>query len=132
MPDLSTAICGVRLKNPTILPAGILGVTAASLISVSLSGAGAVATKSIGPEKRNGHINPVVVEVDGGLLNAVGLSCPPLEESLESLKKAVEGSKAPVIASFYGRSVEEFGMVAERISQAKPAFIEAKHLLSEH
>jgi dihydroorotate dehydrogenase (NAD+) catalytic subunit len=125
MTDLSTEICGVRFRNPTVLPAGILGVTSASLISVSSSGAGAVTTKSIGPEKRAGHINPVVVEVDGSLLNAVGLSCPSLEESIESLKKAVKEAKAPVIASFYGRTVEEFGLVAERISDAKPAFIEA-------
>jgi dihydroorotate dehydrogenase (NAD+) catalytic subunit len=125
MADLSTDICGVRLKNPTVLPAGILGVSAASLIAVSSSGAGAVTTKSIGPEKREGHKNPVVVVVDGSLLNAVGLSCPSLDESIESLKKAVKEAKAPVIASFYGRTVEEFGMVAERISEAKPALIEA-------
>jgi dihydroorotate dehydrogenase (NAD+) catalytic subunit len=125
MTDLSTELCGVRLRNPTVLPAGILGVTAASLIAVSSSGAGAVTTKSIGPEKRAGHINPVVVEVDGSLLNAVGLSCPSLDESVESLKKAVKEAKAPVIASFYGRTVEEFGIVAERISVAKPALIEA-------
>jgi dihydroorotate dehydrogenase (NAD+) catalytic subunit len=125
MIDLSTEICGVRFRNPTVLPAGILGVTSASLIAVSSFGAGAVTTKSIGPEKRAGHNNPVVVEVDGSLLNAVGLSCPSLDESVESLKKAVKDAKVPVIASFYGRTVEEFGSVAERISEAKPALIEA-------
>jgi dihydroorotate dehydrogenase (NAD+) catalytic subunit len=125
MIDQSTEICGVKFGNPTVLPAGILGVTAASLIAVSSLGAGAVTTKSIGPEKRAGHINPVVVEVDGSLLNAVGLSCPSLDESVESLKKAVKEAKTPVIASFYGRTVEEFGIVAERISMAKPALIEA-------
>jgi dihydroorotate dehydrogenase (NAD+) catalytic subunit len=125
MADLSTTICGVRLRNPSVLPAGILGVTAASLISIASSGAGAVTTKSLGPEKREGHKNPVVVEVDGSLLNAVGLSCPSLDESVESLKKAVKEARAPVIASFYGRTVEEFGMVAERISSAKPSLIEA-------
>jgi dihydroorotate dehydrogenase (NAD+) catalytic subunit len=125
MIDLSTDLCGVRLKNPTVLPAGILGVTASSLAAVSSSGAGAVTTKSIGPEKRAGHKNPVVAEVGGSLLNAVGLSCPSLDESVEMLKKAVKLSKSPVIASFYGRTVEEFGIVAERISDAKPALIEA-------
>lgn len=123
--NLSTTICGVKLRNPTVLPAGILGVTAASLRRIALSGAGAVTTKSIGPEKREGHRNPVVVEVEGGLLNAVGLSCPSLDESIEFLREAVETTKAPVIASFYGRSVEEFGVVAQRISEARPALIEA-------
>jgi dihydroorotate dehydrogenase (NAD+) catalytic subunit len=125
MADISTTVCGVKLKNPTVLPAGILGVTASSLVRVASSGAGAVTTKSIGPEKREGHRNPVVVEVEGGLLNAVGLSCPSLEESVESLKTSVKESKAPVIASFYGRTVKEYGLVAKKISEAKPAFIEA-------
>jgi len=125
MTDLSTKLCGIRLKNPTVLPAGILGVTTASLIRAASLGAGAVTTKSIGPEKRAGHPNPVVAEIDEGLLNAVGLSCPSLEESVQSLTEAVKKTKAPVIASFYGRTIEEFGKVAEEISKAKPALLEA-------
>lgn len=125
MTNIRTTICGLRLENPTVLPAGILGVTAASLKRVAASGAGAVTTKSIGPLKREGHKNPVVVEVNGGLLNSVGLPCPSLEESIEELTNAVKESSVPVIASFYGRSIDEFGLVAERISKARPDLIEA-------
>ncbi len=125
MVDLSASLSGIRFKNPTVLPAGILGVTASSLARAASMGAGAVTTKSVGPERREGHKNPVVVEVDGSLLNAVGLSCPGLDESVEELKKAVKAAHVPLIASFYGRTVEEFGLVAERISEAKPDFIEA-------
>jgi dihydroorotate dehydrogenase (NAD+) catalytic subunit len=125
MVDLSASISDVKFGNPTVLPAGILGVTASSLARAASSGAGAVTSKSIGPERREGHKNPVVVEVNGSLLNAVGLSCPGLDESVEELKKAVRAAHVPVIASFYGRTVEEFGLVAGRISEAKPAFIEA-------
>ncbi|MBN2013832.1 MAG: dihydroorotate dehydrogenase [Candidatus Altiarchaeota archaeon] len=125
MVDISTSLLGVRLRNPTVLASGILGVTASSLKRVAEAGAGAVTMKSIGPERREGHPTPVVVEVTSGLLNAVGLSCPSPDESLEELRKAVKEIKAPVIASFYGRTVKEFGEVAERISEAKPAFIEA-------
>jgi len=115
----------MSLKNPTILAAGILGVTSATLDRVANSGAGAVTTKSIGPEKRKGHANPVVVETPCGLLNAVGLSCPSPEESIEELKSAVKGLEVPVIASFYAHSEKEFGQLAKEISKAKPAFLEA-------
>ncbi|MBN2251429.1 MAG: dihydroorotate dehydrogenase [Candidatus Altiarchaeota archaeon] len=125
MADISTSICGVRMGNPTVLAAGILGVTAASLARAAAEGAGAVTTKSIGPVKREGHANPVVVDVGCGLLNAVGLSCPMLDESLQELSLAKKQLKAPVIASFYGRNVEEFGTVAEKISAAKPDLLEA-------
>ena len=125
MVEISTYLSGVKLRNPTILAAGILGVAFATLDRVANSGAGAVTTKSIGPEKRKGHPNPVVVETPCGLLNAVGLSCPSPEESMEELKKAVKELDVPVIASFYAHSEKGFGQLAEKISEAKPAFLEA-------
>jgi len=125
MVEISTDICGTKLKNPTILAAGILGVASATLDRVANSGAGAVTTKSIGPEKRKGHPNPVVVETQCGLLNAVGLSCPSLEESIQELEKAVNELDVPVIASFYAHSEKGFGELAKKISGAKPAFLEA-------
>ncbi len=123
--NLSTKICKTKLRNPTVLASGILGVTASSLIRVAKSGAGAVTIKSIGPEKREGHKNPVVAVLDYGLLNAVGLSCPDTDEAIDELSIAVKKSTVPVIASIYGRTIAEFGDVAEKISKADPDFIEA-------
>lgn len=125
MVEISTDLCGIELRNPTILAAGILGVTSSTLERVANSGAGAVTTKSIGPAKRKGHANPVVVETPCGLLNAVGLSCPSPKESIEELKRTVKGLNVPVIASFYAHSEPEFGQLAEKISGAKPQFLEA-------
>jgi dihydroorotate dehydrogenase (NAD+) catalytic subunit len=125
MVDLSTSLCDVKLKNPTVLASGILGVTSSTLVRVAGSGAGAVTIKSIGPVKREGHRNPVIVEVRDGLLNAVGLSCPAPDEAIDELKKAVKEVDTPVIASFYGSTVEEFRELAERITEVKPDFLEA-------
>lgn len=108
-----------------MLASGILGVTASSLLRVGAAGAGAVTCKSIGLDKRTGHHTPVMVEVPGGLLNAVGLSCPPLDESLEELLRAKKKLSVPLIVSFYGKTVKEFGDVAEIISEVEPAFLEA-------
>ncbi|RLI94996.1 MAG: dihydroorotate dehydrogenase [Candidatus Altiarchaeales archaeon] len=120
----SIKISNIRLENPTILAAGILGVTASSMVRVANEGAGAVTTKSIGPEKRGGHENPVIVELDYGLLNAIGLSCPEPDEAIKELKKAIRLIDKPVIASFFARTISEFGYMAELISEAKPAFLE--------
>ena len=73
---LEVNICGVKLKNPTMLAAGILGSTAASMNWVSRSGAGAVVTKSFGLMPNKGYPNPTTVEVTGGIINAIGLSNP--------------------------------------------------------
>jgi len=125
MVDISTSLAGIKLKNPTVLVSGILGITASSLTRVADSGAGAITTKSIGPVKRKGHKNPVIVEVSSGMLNSVGLACPSLNESLDGLKDVLKKVDTPVIASFYGRTVREFGEMAEKISEIRPDFLEA-------
>lgn len=126
MIDLSTSLLGKKLKNPTILASGILGVTSSSLIRVANSGVGAITTKTICFERREGHHGPVIVEVFGGLLNSVGLSSPKPEEGIFELKKVLSKVKVPVIASFFSEDPEKFSLLAEKISEeAKPNFLEA-------
>ena len=50
--DVGVEIAGLKMRNPVILAAGILGVTGMSLKRVAEAGAGGVVTKSIGPRPR--------------------------------------------------------------------------------
>jgi dihydroorotate dehydrogenase (NAD+) catalytic subunit len=113
---LSRTLCGVKLENPTILASGIMGVTAASLARVAKADAGAVTKKSIGLKPRAGHDNPTMVEVTGGYLNAMGLPTPGVEEAIAELEEYRKLSKTPIIASFYGSNVREFGEVASKLN----------------
>jgi len=112
---LSTKLCGVELENPTVLASGILGVTASSLALVARAGAGCVTKKSIGQRPREGHDNPVMVEVTGGYLNAMGLPGAGMVESIKELEDYKQLSKTPIIASFYGTKVGEFAEVAAKL-----------------
>ena len=107
MVDLTTELCGMKLRNPTILASGILGETGGSLERIAACGAGALTTKSIGLEPRAGHANPIIVELDCGLLNAMGLPNPGMSEYKEELVKVVGGG-LPVIGSIFGKSAAEF------------------------
>lgn len=100
------------MENPVMLAAGILGTTGASLKRAARSGAGCVVTKSVGPEPRDGHKGPVVVEVEGGLLNAMGLPNPSYRNFQEEIDFAKKGG-SPVVASIFGSNPEEFSTVAE-------------------
>lgn len=111
MPSLSVHAGGLDLKNPVILAAGILGTTGASLRRAAQEGAGAVVTKSLGSAPREGHHGPTVVQVDCGLLNAMGLPNPSYREFQQEIDIAKEGG-VPVIASIFGSSPEEFGRIA--------------------
>lgn len=112
---LEVEICNVKFKNPTILAAGILGSTAASMNWVSRSGAGAVVTKSFGLEPNKGYVNPTTVEVTGGIINAIGLSNPGVDVFIGELEK-VERS-TPTIASIYGASGEDFAKIASKVEK---------------
>jgi dihydroorotate dehydrogenase (NAD+) catalytic subunit len=114
---LAVEIAGLRLRSPTMNASGVLGMSALLLKRVYDSGAGAVVTKSLGPAARPGHINPTVVEVEGGLLNAMGLPNPGVEGYLEELHE-LKGEGVPVVASFFASTVEEFQSDAKALARA--------------
>ncbi len=124
MTNISVDLCGTRLKNPTILASGIMGVSGASCCYAARNGAGAVVMKSIGPKEREGHNNPILVEFKGGFLNAVGLPNAGVDNSLGEIEFAMKNAGVPVIPSIFGGTKEEFGMVAEKIAELKPQMME--------
>ncbi|MBL7119030.1 dihydroorotate dehydrogenase [Candidatus Bathyarchaeota archaeon] len=117
-PSLSIKIGRMELHNPTILAAGILGITGKLLVGVAKAGAGAVTTKSIGSEPRDGFKNPTVVRVQSGLLNAMGLPNPGVEAFRKELEEVKKTIGVPVIASIFGFSPDEFATVASKMEDA--------------
>ncbi len=114
-------LTGLELKNPTILAAGILGTTGASLCRVAREGgAGAVVTKSIGPTPKTGHPNPSMIKLDCGFLNAMGLPNPSYPGFLQELEIAKKDSGVPIIASIFGGTAAEFTEVAEGLLPGNP------------
>jgi len=110
---LAIEIAGLKLRNPTMLAAGILGLSRATLCEAIEKGAGGVVTKSIGLKPREGYPNPSVVQVSCGLLNAMGLPNPGIHDFVEEIRELKRGGvNVPIIVSVYGFSAEEFSKVA--------------------
>ena len=114
---------GKQLSSPTVLASGILGNSFDILRRVHESGCGLVTMKSIGPEPRDGHNNPTVIDLGHGMINAVGLPSPGYLH-MEREWEALSGRTFPIIASIYGASVDEFQRVAHYVAEKKPDFIE--------
>ena len=108
---LSLTLTGLKLRNPLILAAGIMGTTGGSLKRIADNGAGAVVTKSLGIEPKTGHANPSMVEVDCGYLNAMGLPNPSYKNFQEEIDLA-RNSGVPVIASIFGGCALDFSEIA--------------------
>ncbi len=115
MSRLSTELAGIKLANPTILASGFLGTSIEMLKRVEKGGAGAVTIKSITREPRTGHNNPIVVEVRGGLLNAVGYSNMGLDAAKEEFT-GVGKLGVPAIASVVAEDAKGFVELAIELS----------------
>jgi len=115
---LSTSFAGLALTNPTILASGILGYSAESLVRIAKGGAGAVVTKSVGLEPRVGYSNPTVVQVEAGLINAMGLPNPGIDVYAQEIKFSKTILRVPLIVSVFGYSAEEYALVAKRAVDA--------------
>lgn len=116
---LKTQICGIKFENPLILAAGVMGSNASSLNWVLDSGAGGVVTKSFSKELNTGYKNPTTVAVEGGIINAIGLSSPGVDNFKEELKLIhdtnTHGKNNVAIASIYGSNPEEFSYLVKEI-----------------
>ncbi len=111
---LSLTVTGLKLKNPLVLAAGIMGTTGGSLKRIADNRAGAVVTKSIGIEPKTGHANPSMVEVDCGYLNALGLPNPSYKNFQQEIDLA-RNSGVPVIASIFGGCALDFSEIAGKL-----------------
>ena len=120
---MAVRFLGKTLKNHLVLASGILGNSSGILQRAHEQGCGLVTMKSIGPEPRDGHKNPTVLDLGPAMINAVGLPTPGYL-NMENEWECLEKRKFPVIASIYGGSIEEFQKVAKFVSSKKPDFIE--------
>jgi dihydroorotate dehydrogenase (NAD+) catalytic subunit len=125
--DLAVTLAGVRLRNPTVLASGILGLSREVFGRLAEAGVGAITTKSCSLKPRPGYHNPTIVDWGEGLINAVGLSNPGVEVMVEEIREARKHLRplgVPIIASIFADTVYDFGTVARYVSEAGPDLIE--------
>jgi dihydroorotate dehydrogenase (NAD+) catalytic subunit len=123
MSSLEASIGRLSLRNPTMLASGIMDETAGSFLKVASAGAGAIVTKSIGSEPRNGYANPTLIELDEGYINAMGLPNPGIEAFFEEMSEA-RSCPVPIIGSIFASSAKEFGFLASKMQSYGASAIE--------
>ncbi len=121
--NISSDLCGINLKNPTVLASGILGLSMDLLKRLAGAGSGALTIKSITNAQRKGHDNPTVIAYEAGMLNAVGYSNPGAVAAAQEFSD-LASLPVPVFASVVGQTPEEFATAAERLMQCDFAALE--------
>lgn len=122
MIDLGVEVAGIAFQNPVVLAAGTAAFGRALDGVVRLDALGGIVTKAVSLAPRKGNTAPRVAEFDGGMLNAIGLANPGVDEVLASDLPwlASHVSRARVVVNIVGDRTEDFAAVIERLADAAP------------
>lgn len=116
---LAVSIAGLNLKNPVMPASGCFGFGREYAEFYDLNRLGAIVVKATTVEERLGNPVPRVAETPGGMLNAIGLQNPGLDEVMKhELPWLEKYQDLPVIVNVAGTVTEDYVAVAERVSDA--------------
>jgi dihydroorotate dehydrogenase (NAD+) catalytic subunit len=123
MTDMSVRIGSLTLANPVMPASGTFAEGLAA--SLDLNRLGALVTKTITRELRTGNPLPRVAEVQGGMLNAIGIPSKGVPYLLEHTLPDLRQWTPPIVVSISAPTAEGFASLAADVSVPGVAAIEA-------
>lgn len=117
---LAVELAGLSLQNPLFLASGTAGYGRELDGVLDIDALGGLVTKAVSVEPRAGAAAPRVAEFPSGMINAVGLANPGVDEVLaEHLPwLAARTHAAKVLVNVVGSRLEQFAEVVSRIDGA--------------
>ena len=120
MVDTKVNLCGIELSNPIIPASGTFGFgyEFAELYDINILGT--FSFKGTTKDKRYGNDTPRIAETASGMLNAVGLQNPGVDEVISTeLKKLKTCFNKPVMANVSGFSIDEYVYTCEKLDKCE-------------
>lgn len=118
-PEMSVEIGGIKMKNPVMTASGTFGFGEVYEDFFSPEKLGAVVVKGVTPEARIGNPPLRLVETPAGILNSIGLENPGVEAVIQEYLPNLERYDVPVIVNIAGNTIEDYCLVAEKLSSSK-------------
>ena len=118
MVDLSVKLAGLELRTPVVTASGTFGYGAEYLGALDYSKLGAVTAKGVRLDPWPGNPMPRHCEVYGGLVNAIGLQGPGVNDFVKYILPhfiGETGGDVKMIVNIWGGSVEEYAEVTSRL-----------------
>ena len=113
--DLRVSLGRLSLRAPVLAAAGTVGYGLEFRQVRGLDRLGALITKTLTCQPRDGHPPPRLVEVPSGMLNAVGLQNVGLDAFVLEKLPALGALGVPVIVSVLGESSDELAGLCRRL-----------------
>lgn len=123
MVDLSVKIGDLSLRNPVMTASGTFGYGTEFEDFVNFSRMGGIIVKGTTIRHREGNAYPRLAEVNGGMLNAVGLQNKGVDYFIEHIYPTVKNYDTNVIVNVSGATLEDYVACTEKIAdlEAIPA-----------
>ena len=115
MADLSIKIGHTTFKNPIFVASGTFGYGTENPELVDVSNIGAIVTKSITLNPREGNPPPRIVETPSGMINSIGLANIGVDKYINEMLPVYEEIGSPIIMNIAGSSMEEYIKVLQQM-----------------
>ena len=115
MADLSINIGHTTFKNPIFVASGTFGYGTENPELVDVSSLGAIVTKSITLNPREGNPPPRIVETPSGMINSIGLANIGVDKYINEMLPVYEEIGSPIIMNIAGSSMEEYIKVMQQV-----------------
>ncbi len=122
--SLRVEVGGLQLEHPVMNASGVLGARFDDIMELVSAGVSAVVTKSFTLEPREPNPTPIIVPVEDGYVNSVGLSNPGLEGLRSLIPRLVRVVGRPLIVSIAASSPEEAGILSREAFAAGASAVE--------
>lgn len=110
--DLSVKIGSLELINPVITASGTFGYNTEYEDFMDLKNIGAIVTKGITLNPRQGNPQPRIKEVPNGMINSIGLENIGIHEFIDKKLPVLKEKNINFILNIAGESPEEYKQIA--------------------
>jgi dihydroorotate dehydrogenase (NAD+) catalytic subunit len=121
--DTTVRLGPIELPNPIVAASGTFGHGDEVARLTDAGALGAVTTKSLAPYAWPGNQPPRLHPTSAGMLNSVGLQGPGVEHWVEHDLPALRSRGARVIASIWGRTVDDYAVATKMLEPAHDQLI---------
>ena len=122
--NLETKFLGIPMKNPIMAASGTFGFGLEYADTVDLSSLGAIVLKGLSSTPWQGNVGVRIAETRSGILNCIGLENPGVSAFKKEILPKLSAYDVPLIANVVGKTVEEYGEVAEALTDSRIAALE--------
>ncbi|MCX5750854.1 MAG: dihydroorotate dehydrogenase [Candidatus Saganbacteria bacterium] len=117
MGKLAVEIAGIKMKNPVMVASGTFGYGKEFEPFLDLNKLGAIITKTITLNPREGNPPPRICETPSGMLNTIGLQNKGVKNFIQEVLPFFAKLNTPLIANIAGETMDEYVEVAKILTR---------------